>query len=266
VLPLGDKRPVLRGYHLAVIAAGTGLGQALLIWDGTKHIVVPTEGGHTDFAARNPLEVELWQFLSNRYPDHVSYERVLSGDGLGALYDFFASRAGREPRQITRRLLQDDRNAVIAELGLSRTYRPAAKAVDMFASIYGAEAGNLVLKQLALGGVFVAGNIARHIVPARQEIFLDAFRRKGRFSALMGEIPVAVVTDPLVGVRGALAIAKDLLVEMDVAPPSSRSGPPSSRPAPPSSRPVATTKAAAKKPAAARKTTAKKKPRKARKG
>ena len=224
-LTLDDRKPTPKGNHMAVIAAGTGLGEARLVWDGSKHLVLPTEGGHTDFAPRTPLEIELWHYLSNRFPDHVSYERVLSGDGLGALYDFFASRSGREPRAIARKLEQGDRNAAIAELGLARAYRPATRAVDLFASIYGAEAGNLALKELALGGVFVAGNIARHIVPARRELFLEGFRKKGRFSALMSTIPVVVVTDPLVGVRGALAMARDLIAAREGAPPKSQRAP-----------------------------------------
>ncbi|MDI3290619.1 glucokinase [Polyangium sp. 15x6] len=213
VVPLGDGRPKPKGNHLAVIAAGTGLGEALIVWDGAKHLVLPTEGGHTDFAARDAIEAEFFAFLSKRFPDHVSYERVLSGDGLGALYDFFLARGGRETKANERRLEEGDRNATIAELGLSGASKPAAKAVDLFASIYGAEAGNLALKQLALGGVFVAGNIARHIVLARREQFLEGFRKKGRFAGLMAQIPVVVVTDPLVGVRGALAIAKDLVAD-----------------------------------------------------
>jgi glucokinase len=212
---LTEHKPKLRGQHAGVIAAGTGLGEARLIWSGSRHLVLPTEGGHVDFAPRSPLEIELWFFLATRYPDHVSYERVLSGNGLGALYDFFVSRGGREPRTIARRLAEGDRNEAIAELGLTRAHRPAARAVDLFASIYGAEAGNIALRELALGGIFVAGNIARHIVPARRELFLDAFRKKGRFSELMAGVPVAVVTDPLVGVRGALAIAKELLADED---------------------------------------------------
>ncbi len=208
---LDGKRAKPKGNHMAVIAAGTGLGEALLVWDGAKHLVVPTEGGHTDFAARTPIEIELFEFLSSRFPDHVSYERVLSGNGLGALYDFFVARGGRETKAMERRLQEGDRNATIAELGLSGASRPAAKAVDLFASIYGAEAGNLALKQLALGGVFVAGNIAKHIVLGRRELFLEGFRKKGRFAGLMESIPVVVVTDALVGVRGALAMAKDKL-------------------------------------------------------
>lgn len=206
---LGDKKPSPKSKNVAVIAAGTGLGEARLLWNGERHVPYGSEGGHGDFAPRTPIEVELWHFLGQRFPDHVSYERVVSGDGLGALYDFFTSRASRVPRSVERRLAESDRNQAIAELGLARAFRPAARAVDLFASIYGAEAGNLALRELALGGVFVAGNIGRTLVPARKELFLEAFRKKGRFAALLADVPVAVVTDSMVGVRGALALARE---------------------------------------------------------
>ncbi|AUX43923.1 hypothetical protein SOCE26_053790 [Sorangium cellulosum] len=211
ISPLTERRPRLKGGNLAVIAAGTGLGEARLIWDGARHLTLPTEGGHTDFAPRSALEVEVWQFLAERHPDHVSYERVLSGDGLGALFDFFVARAARVPRAIERRLAEGDRNAAISELGLARAFRPAARAVDLFVEIYGAQAGNLALRELALGGVFILGNIARHVVAARRELFMKSFLKKGRLTPLLEEVPVALVTDPLVGVRGALALAKELL-------------------------------------------------------
>lgn len=215
LVTLTEKAPSPKGKNCAVVAAGTGLGEAKLLWDGEKHLAFATEGGHGDFAPQSPLEIELWHFLKGRYPDHVSYERVISGDGLGALYDFFASRGGREPAAVKKKLIEGDRNAAIAELGLAHAHRPAARAVDTFASLYGAEAGNMALRELALGGVFLAGNIARHIVTARREIFLEAFLRKGRFTALLKQVPVAVVTDPFVGVRGALAFAKDLLASSE---------------------------------------------------
>lgn len=211
VVPITPERPVNKGKHLGVIAAGTGLGEARLLWLEGRYHALPTEGGHCDFAPRTPLELELFEFLAGRFPDHVSYERVVCGAGLGTLYDFFASRAKREPTAITRRLAQDDRNAAIAELGLARSYKPAALAVDLFATLYGAEAGNLALRELAVGGIYVIGNIGRHIVPARRELFLEGFKGKGRFSPLLASIPVAVVTDPLVGIRGALAIARELV-------------------------------------------------------
>ncbi|WP_437719785.1 glucokinase [Sorangium sp. So ce861] len=215
IAPLTERRPRPKESNLAVIAAGTGLGEARLVWDGARHLTLPTEGGHADFAPRSAVEVELWQFLAERHPDHVSYERVLSGDGLGALFDFFAARAARVPRAIERRLAEGDRNAAIAELGLARAFRPAARAVDLFVEIYGAEAGNLALRELALGGVFVLGNIARNLVTARRELFMKSFLKKGRLTPLLEGVPVAVVTDPLVGVRGALALARELAARGD---------------------------------------------------
>lgn len=212
LIALTEGRPARRGQNLAVIAAGTGLGEARLIWTGTAHLALATEGGHRDFGPRNPLEIELLRFLEGRYPDHVSYERIVSGAGLGSLYDFFAARGGAVPPGVAARLAGEDRNAAIAEIGLAREHLPAERAVDLFASIYGAEAGNLALGELALGGVYVTGNIARHILPARREIFLAAFRAKGRFADLLSRVPVAVVTDPLVNRRGALAVARETAV------------------------------------------------------
>ena len=209
LVALTEERPVRRGQTIAVIAAGTGLGEARLIWTGSEHLALPTEGGHRDFAPQSPLEVELLQFLWGRYPDHVSYERVVSGMGIGNLYDFFAARSGAVPSAIAARLAGEDRNAAITELGLARQHPPAERAVDLFASIYGAEAGNLALGELALGGVYVTGTIAQHVLPARREIFLEAFRAKGRFRDLLSRVPVAVVTDPLVNRRGALAVARE---------------------------------------------------------
>lgn len=210
VIALTERAPSPKKANVGVIAAGTGLGEARLIWTGERHLALATEGGHGDFAPRSPLEIELWHFLSNRFPDHVSYERILSGDGLGALFDFFRLRSPRAPKAIERRLAAGDRNAVISELGVTRQYRPAAKAVDLFAAIYGAEAGNLALRELALGGIYVVGGVGRQIVPARRDIFMDHFRRKGRFAGMLSKIPVGVVDDLQVGVHGALAVAADL--------------------------------------------------------
>jgi glucokinase len=213
MITLTDRPPAKEGANIGVIAAGTGLGEARLIWADGRYHPLPTEAGHTDFAARSPLELELWSFLAARHGDHVSNERVVSGAGLGALYDFFAARAGsagREPAEVAAKLASGDRNAAVAELGLGRTYGPAAEAVDLFARIYGAEAGNVALRELSLGGVYVVGNIGRVIVPARRDLFLEGFRAKGRFRDLLATIPVAVVTEPLVGLRGAVAMAREL--------------------------------------------------------
>jgi glucokinase len=208
---LTARRPAKKGAHIGVIAAGTGLGEARLVWTGERYLPLATEGGHTDFAPRSPLELDLWSFLAKRHPDHVSYERVVSGAGLGAIYDFFASGTkAREPRAVAARLAEGDRNAAIAELGLAGHHAPAAQAVDLFARIYGAEASNVALRELATGGVYVVGNIGCTIVPARRAIFMEGFLAKGRFRSLLETVPVAVVKDPLVGLHGALAMAREL--------------------------------------------------------
>jgi glucokinase len=201
--------PKKRGANIAVIAAGTGLGEAMLIWDGEGFVPNATEGGHADFAPRSDLEVELFQFLRGRF-GRVSWERVLSGGGLGNLYDFFRSVKGVTENADNANALSSaaDRNAMISHLGLSGKSEAATRALELFASIYGAEAGNLALKALALGGVFVCGNIA-----ASMKAILDgggfqrAFRAKGRFSTIMESIPVALVLDSAIGLAGAKSVA-----------------------------------------------------------
>lgn len=207
---LTGERPAKHGATIGVLAAGTGLGEARLVWAGGRHHPLPTEGGHCDFAPRSPLEAELLHFLWGRFPDHVSYERVVSGQGLGAIYDFFVTREGGDSPEVAAKLAAGDRNAIIAELGLARAHRPAELAVDLFARIYGAEAGNVALRELALGGVYVIGNIGSIIIPARRELFLEGFLAKGRFRGLLSSVPIAIVKDPLIGLRGALAMAEDL--------------------------------------------------------
>jgi glucokinase len=197
--------PKKRGANVAVIAAGTGLGEAMLLWDGQGFLPAATEGGHSDFAARDDLEVELLQFLRGRF-QRVSYERILSGAGIGNLYDFFLQAKGiPESNENTATIAAStDRNAAISKLGLAGASDVASRALHLFGSIYGAEAGNLALKTLALGGVYVCGNIAGHLTPVLDAgAFHRAFREKGRFSSVMEKIPVAVVLDTDVGLAGA---------------------------------------------------------------
>jgi glucokinase len=209
---LGDAgAPKKTGANIAVIAAGTGLGEAVLVWDGGRFFPCATEGGHTDFAPRTDLELELWQYLAKRH-GHVSYERILSGDGLGAAYDFFRTVKRSVESRENADLIDgsDDRNAAIAKLGISRKSDAAAQAVELFCAVYGAESGNLALKSLAVGGVYVCGNIAYHMLPVLEEGgFLKSFVDKGRFASLMSRIPVAVVPDSDVGIAGALRVAMD---------------------------------------------------------
>lgn len=209
LVPLGNAGvPKKKGANLAVIAAGTGLGEALLVWDGTRFLPSATEGGHADFAPRDDVEVELLHFLRARF-GHVSWERVLSGNGLGNLYDFFRARGCAEGADNAHALAAAaDRNAAIAQMGLERRSEAAARALELFASIYGAEAGNLALKSLAVGGVYVCGNIAdRMLEVLSRGAFRTAFVDKGRFAPLMERIPVAVVRDPDIGLAGATRVA-----------------------------------------------------------
>ncbi len=201
--------PKKRGANIAVIAAGTGLGEAMLIWDGEGFVPSATEGGHSDFAARDDLEIDLLQFLRNRF-GRVSWERILSGNGIGNLYDFFRQAKGMEDTRENAEAIaaSKDRNATISELGLAGRSEAASRAVQLFAQIYGAEAGNLALKSLALGGVYVCGNIAGRMLPVLEGgAFRRAFLEKGRFGALMEKIPVAVVLDGDVGLAGAASAA-----------------------------------------------------------
>ena len=219
--PLGGAgAPKKKGANIAVIAAGTGLGEAMLVWDeeGDRFVPSPTEGGHTDFAPSNDMEADLLVFLRGRF-GHVSGERILSGSGLGNLYDFFrqARSVGETTSNAEALDAAPDRNAAIAELGQEGKSHAATQAVDLFARIYGAEAGNLALKTLAVGGVYVCGNIAAKMLPVLERgTFRAAFEDKGRFRGLMEKVPVAVVLDSDVGLAGARHVA------MGSSPPRSR--------------------------------------------
>jgi glucokinase len=201
-----------RRANVAVIAAGTGLGEALVVDDGAGRMFVGSEGGHTDFAPRGELEEDLLRFLRKDF-GRVSYERVLSGPGLHNLYRFLRETGfAPESPAVVEALEREDPGAVITEHALAGDDALCAKALSMFVSIYGAEAGNLALKVLALGGVVVAGGIAPRILPMlRAGGFIAAFRDKGRLTPLMNTIPVRVAVNPRAPLLGAARIAADLL-------------------------------------------------------
>jgi len=206
---LSKGRPP-KGGNIAVIAAGTGLGEALLVWDHDHYVPCQTEGGHADLAPTSELEVDLYHFLKRRLSiTRVSYERVLSGPGLGNVYDFFVDRDGEESAN-AKELESGDRNAKISAMGLAGKSRAASQAIDLFSRVYGSEAGNLILKGLALGGIFLSGRIANDIIPHRKDIFLAGLREKGRLSPLVERVPVTVVKDSLVGLAGAGYLAARL--------------------------------------------------------
>jgi glucokinase len=198
--------------NMAIIAAGTGLGEALVVDDGAHRLAIASEGGHADFGPRGELEGDLLRFLRKEF-GRVSYERVLSGPGLHNLYRFLRETGfAPESPTIAEALRRDDPGVVITQQAIAGGDALCVKAVAMFVSIYGAEAGNLALKVLALGGVIVAGGIAPRIVPLlRKGGFVAAFRDKGRLTALMDTIPVRVALNPRAPLLGAARIAADLL-------------------------------------------------------
>jgi glucokinase len=213
--PLGGSAPVRRG-PIAVLGAGTGLGEAFLLWSAVeqRYEVVASEGGHMDFAPRTPLEVGLLQFLLNKY-GRVSCERVLSGRGLADVFAFLSQEPGCRAliRPETTAALAgpspgNDPAAVISERGLSGADPICEMSLAVFCSVLGAVAGNLALAILATGGVFVAGGIAPRVLPyMKKGIFREAFDRKGRLHTLVERLPAFVVTHPQVGLIGAAAAA-----------------------------------------------------------
>lgn len=192
----------------ALIGAGTGLGHGYLTWHGGRYHVHSSEGGHADFAPRSPLERELLGYLGDRF-GRVSWERVLSGPGLVNLYDFLReSGRGTERPEVRREMDREDAARVISLHGLRGTDELCARALDLFVSAYGAQAGNLALAVKAEAGVYVAGGIAPAILEKlRAGAFMEAFRSKGRLSYLLERIPVRVIVNPDVGLLGAAAAA-----------------------------------------------------------
>ncbi|BBP43445.1 glucokinase [Thiosulfativibrio zosterae] len=199
-----------RAGHIGVIAAGTGLGQAVLFFDGKKHHAMPSEGGHCDFAPQSLQEDQLLVFLRERFKGHVSLERILSGDGFGHLYDFLkASGFAQVNPELEAKMQTGDRNALISQMGLEQSDPICTEALRLFCRIYGAEAGNLALKVLPLGGVYIAGGIAPKIRQALESgIFMEGFLDKGRMTRAIEQIPVRIVDDPEAPLLGAAYFAK----------------------------------------------------------
>jgi glucokinase len=194
---LNSGKPEYGGTR-ALLAAGTGLGQSILVWDGARYRVVPSEGGHSDFAPHTEQQIELLRFMRRRYPQ-VSWELILSGRGFRTIHEFLAPN-------VTHHSFDDpgmDPAPEITRLGLSKECPVCAETLDLWTAIYGSEAGNLALKVLALGGVYVAGGIAVKIIEKIKDgTFFAAFRDKWKFEGLLSDIPVSVVLNesaPLLG-------------------------------------------------------------------
>ena len=192
----------------AVIAPGTGLGEAGLFWDGTRHLVFACEGGHTDFAPQGELQIELLRFLTLRF-GHVSYERILSGPGLVNVYEFLReTEGGKESEQLASAMRAGDPAAAISQAALHATDSLAEKTLDLWIAVYGAEASNLALKVMSTGGMFLAGGISPKILPKlKSPAFMQAFLEKGRMGGLVESMPVHVVTNEKAGLLGAARCA-----------------------------------------------------------
>ena len=197
--------------NAAVIAAGTGLGMAILFWDGTRHVPSASEGGHASFAPRNQLEMGLLRHIGASV-DRVSIERVVSGPGLSTLYEFLRGTGlVKETESFRQRLETGDRNATIAAAGVAGEDRLAAETVELFVSLYGAVAGDLALVAKATAGVFVVGGIGAGLLPKlRSGAFLESFRAKGRLRPFVSSVPVKVVLDARAPLFGAAACAAHL--------------------------------------------------------
>jgi glucokinase len=200
----------------ALIAAGTGLGEGLLIWNGRTHTPYPSEGGHGDFAPRNEDEIDLLRFLQQKYNGRISYERVVSGMGLTNIYEFLREVRGmEEPAWLAERMSQDDPNSVITEYALAAKSEICEKSLDMFVSVYGAEAGNLALKLLSVGGLYVGGGIAPRIIEKLKDgTFMKAFADKGRLSQLLINMPVRIILESRAALLGAAAYAEARAAEL----------------------------------------------------
>lgn len=207
--PYGRKQQGNR----AVIAAGTGLGEAFLFWDGAHFHPSASEGGHCDFAPTTAQQDQMLKWLRSRFKGHVSYERLLSGPGIYTIYEYLReSGFAPESPWMQEVAKSDDKSAMISQYALEYHNPLCVEALRLFCQIYGQEAGNLALKALSLGGLYIGGGIAPKILPMMQEPhFLDAFFAKGRFEEMLRSMEVKISTDPETALLGAAHYAADKL-------------------------------------------------------
>jgi glucokinase len=218
VLPRHDLITLQEGKQLSgemrvALGAGTGMGTAWLSWQEDRYVALSSEAGHTDFAPADELQDGLLRYLRAKF-GHVSVERVLSGPGLTDIFNFLSSKAGFEVSAAEQMQLEAVDAPRVTELAFRDGHPAAMGAMDLFVAVYGAYAGNLALTGLTRGGVYVAGGIAPKIVGKLKEGgFLKAFRNKGRFAALMEEIPIHVVMNSAAGLSGAVNEARRMLLK-----------------------------------------------------
>ena len=204
---LNSSAPTQTTGTRALVAPGTGFGEAMLFWDEKRYHVYPSEGGHSNFAPNSDMEIELLRYLRTSYL-HVSYDRILSGSGIHTIYQFLRDTQKNEPTWFAERLPTGDPAALIAEAALSGKPEICAQTLKLFNSILGGEASNLALKTMALGGIFIGGGIGPKILPLLKDgTFLKAFLDKGRHKRLMTKIPVHVILNPQTALLGAASVA-----------------------------------------------------------
>jgi glucokinase len=201
--PLNEAK-AKKGQNLGLVAPGTGLGMALLIWVKDKYIPVASEGGHADFGPNDLMEAELWEYLYERW-DHVSAERILSGSGLFNIYSWLRD-SGRypEPAWLAKEIREKDPARAISEGAMDRKDPLCEEALDIFVSVLGAVSGNLALTGMITGGVYLGGGIPPKILPKLDEAaFMRAFTNKGRFKGFLEKIPVHVILNDKAALLGA---------------------------------------------------------------
>ncbi len=195
----------------AVVAPGTGLGQAFMLCEGNKRIVIPSEGGHSDFAPSNKIETELFLYLKKKY-DHVSYERIISGSGMPNIFDFLIEIHHLKPTEITlEKMKTEDKAKVISDMALKKRDEVCEKALDIFVSVLGAYAGNFVLTTMATGGIYLGGGIPIKILPKLKDgTFVKSFSNKGRLNKLVGATPIFLINNNKAALTGAARIAFEI--------------------------------------------------------
>ncbi len=215
IFVLSEGDPAALG-NRGLVSAGTGLGECVLAWNGKSHMPMASEGGHTDFAARSDEEIELLRYLRKTLNGRVSVERVVSGLGLTNIYSFYREFKGvEEPAWLRKRMEEEDSNAVIGELGEAGTNELCTRTLEMFVSAYGAEAGDLTLKVLAVGGLYIGGGIAPKILKKMQQgSFMRSFTDKGRLSDLLVHTPVRIILESRAALIGAAAYAEARAAEI----------------------------------------------------
>jgi len=191
-------------HNMALIAPGTGLGQALLVFQNDSYVPISSEGGHADFAPNNETEADLWKYLHKRF-GHVSIERVLSGSGLFNIYSWLKdSKMHKEPYWLAQRFKKYDPAKVITETAMNNKEALCSESLNIFVSILGAVSGNLALFGMATGGVYLGGGIVPRILPfLKQDLFLKSFKNKGRFRDMLEKVPIKVILNDRAPILGA---------------------------------------------------------------